>query len=568
MLLIKYLGHQLISSFTLVPSAWVYTWKICYQKIINVPNGINVDFSVQMVNNYGSGRLSNVVSTIPHKKPTITSTTVTYYGSIPTTQNYNIKIDIDISENVGSVIQLIEIVDELNNIATSNLFYNPINNTSGTPFTKNNDTSYSCFIELENGKIYKLKCRMENDIGYSNYFQHNNGATFIYFDNNVSNSIITAIENNNNVNQDNYKNTGNVFNAISMSLGLNPPKDQAFIDNIIANYNTNSGLTQDVAFLELTKLFRNDLNNPSLFDTAEKQQMFINALSTVYDNTTIPANSDLYSSSNYFSSVVPGTRLDVPTRIVAPIYSSTGGTIVRDLFGGNQAYITMIATKIFNANEAVFFLIPNGGELIITDGNNNNVRLFKYDGIVYSYDDINDISIQLQTSSSFSIQLGNIILTLKALGSSAWDITNLTNGLCIHPDMIVDELEKPISTIKSHSFDSTYVATLKLGYSDIFVKFPTNSLGINSPSQELLITPEHPILYNGVEIKAKDFIGKNGISYQKTERKLPIYALSYTTRKSVKIHNVDVMQWKQTDFEDYCKQKNYIYDQHLGLLKC
>ena len=140
--------------------------------------------------------------------------------------------------------------------------------------------------------------------------------------------------------------------------------------------------------------------------------------------------------------------------------------------------------------------------------------------------------------------------------------------ICIHPDMIVDELEKPISTIKTHSFDSTYVATLKLGYSDIFVKFPANFLDINSPSHDLLITPEHPILYNGVEIKAKDFIGKNGISYLKMKNKLPIYALSHTVRKSVKIHNVDVMQWKQTDFEDYCRQRKYTYDQHLGLLKC
>lgn len=147
-----------------------------------------------------------------------------------------------------------------------------------------------------------------------------------------------------------------------------------------------------------------------------------------------------------------------------------------------------------------------------------------------------------------------------------WIIEQYGIILCIHKDMIVDDANKKISELCTYPEDPEFITLLNMGKSRRFVKFPVGSLGTNSPSSELLLTPEHPILFNGSEIISKKLVGYNGIHIIELQNMVNIYAIAHTIRKSTKIHNVDVMQWCYTDFVEYCAKHNYNYDKNYGLL--
>ena len=74
-------------------------------------------------------------------------------------------------------------------------------------------------------------------------------------------------------------------------------------------------------------------------------------------------------------------------------------------------------------------------------------------------------------------------------------------------------------------------------------------------------------MYNGQEIISKNMIGHNGIHKVKLTTPVKIFTLSYNHRKTIKMHGVDVWQWKQSDFDDFCLKHGYTYDDVYGIIK-
>jgi len=135
-----------------------------------------------------------------------------------------------------------------------------------------------------------------------------------------------------------------------------------------------------------------------------------------------------------------------------------------------------------------------------------------------------------------------------------------TNTPCIHPDMIVDSMNTKISEISTISNDSGFCENLKLGYANKFIRIPTGVFGNGIPTADLLLTPKHPIMFNGSELRAEELLNMfPGVEHIKLENPVMVYTLAFDTRKTVKMHGVDVWQWGMQDFSKFCDTHNYVY---------
>lgn len=532
-----------------------------------VINNIIYSVKINAKNSVGDGDYSDAVDITPkYTIPIINGiSTVDYTGFDKNT--YIVKFGISINYGLNYGLQSNSIIS-----ITYKYTLNGITKSGVVEYVfDDNKQIFYVSMNLLFGKTYRMSFRASNNNGPSLEFTYK--ENIVYYNVQLSNNI-TSNTSEPSTNSS-YYTADSVFLALSNCINNNNYSAD-YIKKIMDNYvNFNNSIPKEDLLLNFSELLKNDLRNDntieqkSLFANNDEAQVLIaNLLHNNFDGIIIPYNKNIYSSAILFTSVVPGTPNNVNTKYVACEYTINQTSYVLD---ANTTFnIKYYATTtIGNMTEALFFSIPNNAALLIkNDKNNDSTTIFKINNIVYNYNEITKEVKELDVhSENLSIKVGDYILNLKAVGSAAFELVGLTQPLCIHPDMIIDELGMPISSVISHPFDDSYVTNLKLGFTNKFVLFPTNSLGCNVPSADLLITPEHPILYNNVEIKAKDFVGKNNIRIVHTDDCLPIYSLAYNIRKSIKIHNVDVMQWKYSDFVEYCDNKNISYRSDTGTTK-
>ena len=130
--------------------------------------------------------------------------------------------------------------------------------------------------------------------------------------------------------------------------------------------------------------------------------------------------------------------------------------------------------------------------------------------------------------------------------------------MCIHPDMIVDDLGIPIKDVTKYTDD--FCETMITGFTKLFVSIAPNALGENVPSKELLLTGAHPIVVNGKEITANKLINNTTIKWKKYEYEIPVYCIKFKERKSIKMHGIDVVQWGEKEFDKMQKSMNIKYN--------
>jgi len=164
------------------------------------------------------------------------------------------------------------------------------------------------------------------------------------------------------------------------------------------------------------------------------------------------------------------------------------------------------------------------------------------------------------TSSSFNDKK-YYIRAIITNSSADWALYKQSmNTPCIHPDMVVDSMNTKISEISAMSNDSGFCDNIKLGYANKFIKIPSGIFGNGIPTADLLLTPKHPIMLNGSEVKAEELLVMfPGVEKIKLENPVMVYTLAFNTRKTVKMHGVDVWQWDIQDFSKFCDKHNYVY---------
>lgn len=168
--------------------------------------------------------------------------------------------------------------------------------------------------------------------------------------------------------------------------------------------------------------------------------------------------------------------------------------------------------------------------------------------------------------STTSINKGSLI-PISTYPTSTENATNRRNltGLtfikqtvvCIHKNMFVDKCYTTIGTLDATNAGALdgFIRSCYMGKTNKFVRIRKNALGQNIPSDDLLLTPNHPILHNGEEIIANNLVNNETIIHEIYDNYIEVYALLLKERKSVKIHNVDVMQWGENDYNEFFTKK-------------
>lgn len=136
---------------------------------------------------------------------------------------------------------------------------------------------------------------------------------------------------------------------------------------------------------------------------------------------------------------------------------------------------------------------------------------------------------------------------------------------CIHEDMIVDDVSLPIKQINSRNGTKCgdgFVKNICMGQTNKFVCIKKGALQNNTPTEDLLLTKNHPIIINGEEVLPINIINGHTIYEVNYDKSVLVYALSFNDRRSVKIHGVDVMQWKQSDYDEHVQMRNSNYKLH------
>jgi len=84
-----------------------------------------------------------------------------------------------------------------------------------------------------------------------------------------------------------------------------------------------------------------------------------------------------------------------------------------------------------------------------------------------------------------------------------------------------------------------------------FILIEKDLLGENQPSENFYVTPEHPILVNGIETEAKDIKGSKKIKLNKQ----PVYSLVTDDREALLINNLPVISWEFSEFMNSYKNR-------------
>jgi hypothetical protein len=99
------------------------------------------------------------------------------------------------------------------------------------------------------------------------------------------------------------------------------------------------------------------------------------------------------------------------------------------------------------------------------------------------------------------------------------------------------------------------IANLITRKTNIFYLLKKNIFGENMPSNDFYITYGHPIFLNGKEIVS----GKIPEAIEIKIEPESIYSIMTEEREYIKINNLDVCTWKETEWKDYAQKSNILW---------
>lgn len=92
-----------------------------------------------------------------------------------------------------------------------------------------------------------------------------------------------------------------------------------------------------------------------------------------------------------------------------------------------------------------------------------------------------------------------------------------------------------------------------------FVKLSENSLGENSPSKDLLIVGNHPILVDGYSVESSQLVNHHSITEVDLGKKpAPVYTVITTNPTWFRVQGVNVATWSAAAWEREVKQRHLL----------
>ena len=180
--------------------------------------------------------------------------------------------------------------------------------------------------------------------------------------------------------------------------------------------------------------------------------------------------------------------------------------------------------------------------------------------------------------SGFFASYSDFLITDIGLGASMfkrgaigfiriWERDGTNINPCIHPNTIIDSIAQPIEQFDKNPH-SLFNRNLTLGTTDKFICIKKNSLTKTTPTQDLYLTSGHPILHQNEEVIVDKLINDDTICKVKIDKPVMTYTLELknNNRGPIKMHGVDVFQWGDQDFKNFCKKWNCRYIKDYGLV--
>jgi hypothetical protein len=205
---------------------------------------------------------------------------------------------------------------------------------------------------------------------------------------------------------------------------------------------------------------------------------------------------------------------------------------------------------------------------ILTIGNTNMGYGLSYEsrGQVRESNNLYFIEINGPASATF---LGSI-----DTGSSA----NLLLGFalipsaipCLHPNTMVASTNKNVRISDLRAGDEVFdmkgntisiVNSIQFASTEKFYKILSNSIAPNIPSKDILIRPEHPIIYKGQEVtpkKLRKLLGNTKVQKVKLARSVPVWSLVTKERTFVMMENLPVCTWADDELKNHKKFRHCI----------
>lgn len=212
-----------------------------------------------------------------------------------------------------------------------------------------------------------------------------------------------------------------------------------------------------------------------------------------------------------------------------------------------------------------------------------------YGAIIYhkSYNTINTLQIAATNPTTNIIISGltigeTYIIKIYAINSVGNSIENSTQPITLlsnkgvicysgESKVLVQEIEtfkilelcvKNVVSDKHYVYSSTQQKFVPIkincisGMTNKFILIKKDLFEKNKPSENLYITPSHPILCKNIEIKAKNIIGAEKVILNNQM----VYTLVTENRDALLINNIDVICWKYDEFKKkYAKSKDAIW---------
>lgn len=133
---------------------------------------------------------------------------------------------------------------------------------------------------------------------------------------------------------------------------------------------------------------------------------------------------------------------------------------------------------------------------------------------------------------------------------------------CLHPNTLVlsNNCLKPISSIKKGDYITNHNGkSIEVLYNmcftpstDEFLKIPKDTLGLNKPSEDLLIRKEHPIMVNGRKVKADRLrIKYPQVKMITLNNPVNVWSLCTKDKHFVMMQGIPVGTWSQKEIESH-----------------
>lgn len=140
--------------------------------------------------------------------------------------------------------------------------------------------------------------------------------------------------------------------------------------------------------------------------------------------------------------------------------------------------------------------------------------------------------------------------------------------ICVHEDTLVTTINNEIKikdirkgdiVIDNNNNKHIVVSNIKSIKASEFIEIKKDAFGENIPKQDLLITSQHPILVDNIQVEPQNIINNTTITKIVIEP-VTVYSLLTKEKVFIMMNNIPVSTWCVEDYAERVKKQGFAYE--------